>query len=136
MTIFWQRLKSALLWAWQLPQNLLGLAVRRHYIEASKRTYAREYKGAEVIYASSMDGGVSLGRYVIVSVFAAEKTVAHEWGHCRQSLYLGWLYLPFVGFQSLAHLLLHRMACGKADYHHFWTERWADRLGGVVNRSS
>lgn len=125
----------ALLWAWQLPQNLLGLAVRAHHIRVSRTRIRTEYNGADVLIASSMTGGVSLGRYIVVPLPGAARTVKHEWGHCRQSMMLGWMYLPLVGFQSAAHLLLHRKACGGKDYHHFWTERWADRLGGVEGRT-
>lgn len=142
MTTFWQIPKTALLWAWQLPQNLLGLVLFWWYRRDTAYGEGM-FRGVRVLYSERMRGGLSLGGYVIVpfglfhNALAAESidTIAHEWGHTRQSLLLGWLYLPLVGFQSLAHVALHRGVCGKADYHHFWTERWADRLGGV-NRSS
>lgn len=47
---------------------------------------------------------------------------------------LGPLYLPLIGLQSLCHAAVHYDLCGKKKYKpytHFWTERWADRLGGV-----
>lgn len=138
MTTNWQRLKNALLWAWQLPQNLLGLAVRAHYIRVSATHTKAEYNGAAVLMTRAMRGGVSLGRYIVVPGYVSPKTLAHEWGHCRQSLILGWLYLPVVGLPSLlwawAHSSLRRLRT--VSYYRFWTERWADRLGGVVNRSS
>lgn len=55
-------------------------------------------------------------------------------GHVRQSRMLGPLYLPLIGLQSLCHAAVHYDLCGRKKYKpytHFWTERWADRLGGV-----
>lgn len=128
-------LKEILLYVWQLPQNLLGLLMfwwyRRDTVYGEER-----FRGVKVLYSEKMRGGISLGEYVIVpyrlflsSVPAAKlDTIVHEWGHTRQSLILGWLYLPLIGLQSLAHAILHRKVCKERDYRHFWTERWADRL--------
>ena len=118
-------MKRALTYAWQLPQNLLGLLLRTIY----KGTDS-EYEGAVVRRSLKMQGGISLGRYVIVNQFASRKTVMHEYGHCRQSLYLGPLYLLVVGLPSIV-----RASLGKpATYYDFYTEKWADRLGGVERK--
>lgn len=134
--LFSHRFKPALLWAWQLPQNLLGLAVRAHYIRVSGTHTEAEYNGASVLMTRAMRGGVSLGRHIIVPDCVAPATLAHEWGHCRQSLYLGWLYLPVIGLPSLLWAWAHSsLRCLRtADYHSFFTERWADRLGHVEGR--
>lgn len=129
-------LKKILLYVWQLPQNLLGMLMFWWY---SRDTICVEgvFRRVRVLYTKRMRRAISLGEYVIapygyhpLSRTAADgrDTLVHEWGHTRQSLILGWLYLPLVGLQSLAHAILHRKACGNSHYRHFWTERWADRL--------
>lgn len=133
-------LKKILLYVWQLPQNLLGQLLFRWY-GRDRLAVESAYRGVRVLYSRKMNGGISLGSHIVLPYIhslphvdnsPAGMTLRHEWGHTRQSLILGWLYLPFVGFQSMAHAILHRKACGDgSDYHHFWTERWADRLGGV-----
>lgn len=133
--------KNILLYAWQLPQNLLGALMFWWYRRNSK-IFKGTFRDIRVLYSDRMRGGLSLGEYVILPFSAGwlpecswlkdvDNLHRHEWGHSWQSRLLGWLYLPFVGFQSLAHAFLHGSYCGDKEYHHFWTERWADRLGGV-----
>ncbi|MBQ9544082.1 MAG: hypothetical protein IJV00_03015 [Clostridia bacterium] len=80
-------------------------------------------------------GGLSLGFFVFVDDDSDRDLVAHELGHSVQSLFLGPLYLPVVGLPSL--LWAGLPACRrsrrkkKKSYYSFYTERWADRLGGV-----
>ena len=90
-----------------------------------------------------MKGGISLGKYSLVNVCHYRQdineslkrdTVRHEAiGHAKQSLYLGWLYLPVVGLQSIVWASLYGRIVEptKNGYYRFWTEKWADRLGGV-----
>ena len=77
---------AVLLYLWQLPQNLIGLAYR-------------------------------------------EPVYDHEFGHVRQSRRWGWLWLPVFAIPSG----LHSLFCRAANYYHFYTERSANRLGGVPN---
>lgn len=123
-------LLNIILWVWQLPQNLLGLllALLYHY-----RAVAR-VKDRGVIYwvVPGFRGGISLGKYIIVSTkFFTENSELwlHEYGHCRQSVILGPLYLLAIGLPSLIHAALYRPE--KGNYYDFYTEKWADRLGGV-----
>ena len=68
-----------------------------------------------------------------------EPGLRHEYGHSRQSLYLGPLYLPIIGiysavFCNLWDRLLHKKWDGgkrRKWYYSRWTEAWADRLGKV-----
>ena len=53
----------------------------------------------------------------------------HEFGHVRQSRRWGWLWLPVFAIPSG----LHSLFCRAANYYHFYTERSANRLGGVPN---
>lgn len=119
---------KVLRYIWELPQNLLGLLLRVIY----KGTDS-EYEGAVVRRSLTMQGGISLGRYIIVSRYASRKTVMHEYGHCRQSLYLGPLYLLVVGLPSIiwAGLYGRVVKSTKNGYYRWYTEKWADRLGGV-----
>ena len=55
----------------------------------------------------------------------------HEHGHARQSLYLGPFYLFVIGIPSLLWACLYRKH-KRGSYYAFYTEKWADKLGGVV----
>lgn len=76
--------------------------------------------------------GVSLGNFIIVARGSESNTIRHEWGHQRQSLYLGWLYLVVIGLPSVIGNLLNRVI--KFDYYRQPWERWADELGGVERK--
>lgn len=123
------KITDILLYIWQLPQNLAGLLLVAIY----RPEEAYDYKGVRLYYATRMPGGISLGRYIIVSYYAKDytgKTEAHEWGHTRQSRMLGWLYLFVVGIPSLVWAAWHRKH-KERSYFSFFTEAWADKLGGV-----
>ena len=125
-----EKFNQIALWIWQLPQNLLGLLLMlilqgetRHRL-GSIRFY----------YLKTFPGGVTLGEYIFVGT-RQDLTVRHEFGHVMQSRYLGPLYLLVIGLPSLLHAWLNG-AIGCCDrhpegYYHFYTESWADRLGGV-----
>lgn len=115
---------SALLYAWQLPQNVLGEILSLCYRAAE----GSDYRGTRLHYSESINGGISLGRHIILNECYRndESEKMHEWGHTRQSLMLGWLYLPVIGLPSILWASRPRR-----DYFSFWTERWADSLGGV-----
>ena len=122
-------MKEILLYIWQLPQNIVGLLLFAFYKGIDK-----DDKGLIVVRRSlKMHGGISLGRYVIVNQFARDKAVYHELGHCRQSMYLGWLYLLVIGLPSIVWAGLYGWVIDekKHSYYDFYTEKWADRLGGV-----
>ena len=115
-----------ILYLWQLPQNLLGLAV----ILFCGAVKEYSFTGYEV-WSVPHCFGVSLGRYVIVFANAVNyiPTLRHEAGHCKQSLYLGWLYLIVIGVPSFVGNIIHRFF--KFNYYHQLWEAWADKLGGV-----
>lgn len=129
--------KSIILWIWQLPQNLLGLAFML-FLRPLRRVETDIDTIAAVYVSERMSGGISLGDYAYVSKVSSrdEKTIRHEGiGHPRQSRMLGPLYLLVIGLPSLLHAWLNG-AIGCCDrhpdgYYHFYTESWADRLGGV-----
>jgi len=125
-------MKDVLLYLWQLPQNLLGLAMMRILSPGmSVRLH-----GARILRTDKMRGGISLGRYILISnLFSSPVNELHEWGHVRQSQLLGPLYLPVVGIPSLLWAAWWKPG-RKRDYYSFYTEKWADRLAGISRPSS
>lgn len=134
-------IKEAVLYIWQLPQNLLGLLLIAIYKPMHKHVLDN---GVEIHYAYKMTGGISLGKYAIVhtihyrqelSESIKRDTVRHEAiGHTKQSRMLGWFYLPVVGLCSVYWAGIYGtklVPATKNGYYKFWTERWADELAGV-----
>lgn len=121
-------MKKAILYAWELPQNLLGLLLRAIY-KGNDSTY----ESSLVRRSTKMRGGISLGKYIIVNQWASKDTIKHEYGHCKQSKYLGWLYLLVIGLPSLIWASMYGTVVKptKNGYSRFYTEKWADKLGGV-----
>lgn len=116
-------------WIWEFPQCLLGYILTKIY----NVEYKEDYNGI-AMYAGKFPGGISLGLYILLSEYSWKNNVAwakeHEYGHTRQSLYLGPLYLIIIGLSSLLWAAFH----GHWNYYKFWTEKWADKLGGVTGR--
>lgn len=110
-----------LLYIWQLPQNIVGLLVV--LFSRAKETF---YVG---VYTTDCKFGVSLGNYIIVNKDCNMRTIQHEAGHRKQSLYLGPLYLPTIGLLSAIGNLLRRVIV--FDYYKLPWEAWADKLGDV-----
>ena len=75
-------------------------------------------------------GGCSLGPVIFVYTKYYADLIKHEYGHAKQSLYLGPLYLLVIGLPSLIWNLTYSES-NKYSYYWFYTERWADKLGGV-----
>lgn len=132
---------------WQLPQSLLALIL----IGLSKRketcNYFIDNKNIKVYFVDTVFGcGVSLGNYILLDYKSyyhsrnyIEKTIRHKYGHQKQSLYLGWLYLIVVGlvsaiFNNLWDRLFHKNWTIKQRntwYYNRFPEKWADKLGEV-----
>lgn len=122
-------MKKFLMYVWCLPQNLCGEV----YSLFHKGALIKEYEDSLVYRSEKMHGGVSLGRYIFVNKFAGMKYVKHEYGHCVQSKRWGWLYLPIWGIPSAVWYYLKNKGYFKdKSYYSFYTERNADKLGGVI----
>lgn len=117
------------LWIWQLPQNILGIIVLLSGSYVRKTLEGKS--GEKIVYFFNPDrrGSITLGEYRFLDTNRIS-TVRHEYGHTRQSRMLGPLYLIFIGLNSLMHAWLHDCEADGKEYGHFWTERWADKLGG------
>lgn len=137
-----KKIVKVLRWIWQLPQNLIGFLLTRKY-EVKSARYVND-RWVNVYFKPLFRNGISLGDYIILDYYycgkgLARQIVAHEYGHSRQSLIFGWLYLPLVGLPSIIGNIWDRL------FHKNWTrdqrekwyygrypENWADKLGGVV----
>ena len=134
------KLKSSLLWLWQLPQNLCGIIYRS--ISEDNRICVIENNdsrsvGAKV-YLQKTKGGVSLGKYIFINQDYIDKEIVikHECGHVKQSKILGPLYLLVIGIPSILHAWLNNyIGCcwknGEYNYYHFYTEKWANKIMGI-----
>lgn len=120
-------MKKVLLYIWQLPQNLVGLLFLL-FIRGEEK---HSLYGITFYTSKRFRGGISLGKYIIMG-YATEKKIKHEYGHCIQSKKLGWFYLLVIGLPSLLHAWLHDCEKEGKAYYHFWTEKWADNLVGIV----
>ena len=129
------------LWLWMLPQQLLGFFICRLFNSSKKQKYLK-FQIGNCIYthvtihevSKLFHSAVSLGTFLIFDsrVCFSEKSIRHEFGHSKQSLILGWLYLPVVGLPSLVRNIYSRIFKKNADwYYDHFPENWADKLGGV-----
>lgn len=136
-------MKKVLLYIWQLPQNMLALILIGILSMKYGKAEVSDYKGVKYYWFKKWRRGVSLGCYVLLGDWAYDDlaTINHEWGHTRQSLFFGPLYLILIGLPSgLGNLWdsnFHDEANGwsweracKWYYSQPW-EKWADKLGDV-----
>ena len=129
---------DVLLWIWQLPQHLLGILFYLGNVFFSSTIFEKNVDGVSVLYSRVMEARISFGQYIVMGYYyrnlkQGEIALKHELGHSKQSLYLGPLYLLVVGIPSFVWLCLNTYCdrYKKKDYYSFYTEKWADRLGGV-----
>jgi hypothetical protein len=122
---------------WELPQVILAFLLKIMFIFPGATLQKFKYKGITYRIANNnvpLLGGVSLGTDVFLSsVYFGrndlEIVIKHEYGHTRQSLFLGPLYLIVVGVPSFFRAMTIR---DKIKYYKGYPEKWADKLGGVI----
>ena len=128
MTKLWRVLFVLWQCTWGAPQTLAGLCV---YLYGRARGWPRRRYNGAVAAAWGGGAGLSLGLFVFVPGFADARLLAHEYGHCLQSLVLGPLYLPLIALPSALWFnlpALRRLRREKnIGYYTFYTERWADQ---------
>lgn len=118
-----KKLLKIILFIWELLQNLVGFL----YLKLSKYKFTARYflngnTQIKYYYAKKFPGGLTLGEFIFTN---GPQHVKHESGHVIQSRILGPLYLPVIGVSSLLHAAFHHCK----NYVHFWTEKWAEKLG-------
>ena len=119
-------------WIWGFPQSLIGAIIylgcrirkRRHF--PYKNASASEWKAG---------GGLSLGMFIFVAEGFSDRLIKHEYGHCKQSLILGPLYLILVGIPSIiwsrVPVVSKTWKKEEKSYFDMPVEKWADALGEV-----
>ena len=129
------KIKDFIKATWEFPQNAIGYIITKIY----KTKLYTTYKDVNV-YSWSNSSGVSFGKYIFVPFVVADPTsdriqqyIKHEYGHTIQSKYLGWFYLLVIGLPSVIWNGCFRGYRAKTgvSYYSFYTESWADKLGGV-----
>lgn len=125
------------LYAWQLPQIILGLFVLLSAQIYYKELNRSKWKSSWVFRYKLKNNflwGVSFGPIIILSnhPYHSEKTVKHEFRHSIQSKYLGPLYLLAVGIVSFVRASFWFIYKIPAElYWEGYPEKWADKLGEV-----
>ena len=124
-------LHTILHFTWCLPQTLLGLILRG----CGHGKISRTTDPAILIWVDWLNKSCfSLGRYIFYPNwlwYDYDNTWVHELGHSRQSLLLGWLYIPVIAIPSVCWFYLHKWFKLKCSYYWFYTEKWANRLAGI-----
>ena len=116
---------------WQLPQLIIAFIYYWHLKRKDEILDTCTCQGAVVFIKRKSCGSVTLGPYIFLSPKATDTTVRHEWGHTRQSLILGPLYLIVVGIPSIIWASVHKKIAPDTSYFDFFTEKWANKLGGI-----
>ena len=138
-------MKNILLYLWQLPQNLLGLVLVLIY---NPEKLIKLENGNRVYFSKKMTGGISLGIYSIISdkyirnyktndkILNLNVTKHEVIGHGTQSKWLGPLYLIVIGLPSIVWAGLYGsvIPTSKNGYYKFYTEKWADKLAGIIRK--
>ena len=124
-------IKRLVVWFWQLPQNIIALLLCN--LLGHWSYYGGKYKDNYVIVNKVALSSFSLGDYIFLTPYSSVEAIDHELGHCRQSEILGPLYIPVIVVPSLINNLYDRLMVLKGqryDYFSFYTESWANKLGG------
>lgn len=119
---------------WQLPQDIIGSVI---YL----LTKPKKFKSTdEIVYYKvnkllPENSGISLGHFIFINQrgYVSDNVVRHEHGHQIQSKIFGWLYLIVVGIPSLIRCVYYIKTNKSYEwYHSGYPEKWADKLGKVV----
>ena len=116
---------------WQLPQELLGFLYYMYLRNKGEILGIYTFQGAVVIIKRTSCDSVTLGQHIFLSPRATDSTIKHEYGHTRQSLMLGPLYLLVIGIPSITWAATHKIIAPSKSYYWFYTEAWANRLAGL-----
>lgn len=116
----------------ELPQTRLG-NLTAHLRNNLWRTNVDYYQESTLVNRddnSYWEWGFTLGSYIngknLVANPDINGTFAHEYGHVKQSKYLGRYYITIVGIPSLVGTGLNGV--WRHDHHSEWYEVWANQL--------
>ncbi|MBO4504326.1 MAG: hypothetical protein J5730_05905 [Bacteroidales bacterium] len=127
-----RRIVFMFLFVWQLPQNLVALAILPFLGKlkvVARRNYCIGFSASRFPNKAS---GVSLGNFVFLHPenIHDDFTIRHEMdGHTVDSKLFGPLYLFIIGIPSLLHILLMKKG---SNYYDFYTERRANRNAKIA----
>ena len=116
---------------WQLPQTIAAYIYFTYLSNKGEILDTCTYQDAIVFIKRTSCRSFTLGNHTFLSPRATDSTVKHEYGHTRQSLMLGPLYLLVIGIPSIIWAATHKKVAPSKPYNWFYTEASADRLGGV-----
>lgn len=123
---------------WGLPQNIVGLILYSICYQKSKKDPNASQGRINDSYYCSIKGdgsAISLGMFIIVFGIYEDydRLLKHEYGHSIQSKILGPLYFLVIGLPSIiwAGLFRKYRQKNKISYYSLYTEKWANKLGGV-----
>ena len=123
-------------WLWNIPCNLIGFIL--YIICKIKNRQTFKYNDA-IVTVYEIGSGISLGKYIFIPIWATfdekerDEYVRHEYGHTLQAKELGILYFVIILIPSMIWngcFEWYRQKYNKS-YYSFYTEKWADKLGGV-----
>ena len=131
LQMLWEYWNGIFLFLWQLPQNILGILWLNFnmifYYGIKHIKTVNEH--IDIYEIPTKSGAITLGKYIITYKNPREKTIKHELGHAKQSMYLGPLYLIIIGIPSFIWSYIFQWT--NKDYYWFYTESLANKLSGI-----
>ena len=119
---------------WGFLQTFLGAILLLWCVVFCKQKPFR-YRDSIACVLPNKSGSLSLGLFFFLHPKAEknEFTKRHEWGHTRQSLMLGPLYLLVIALPSSVWCNCFRRYREKNDVSYFvlFTEKWANKCAGL-----
>ena len=128
---------------WQFPQHIIAYVIILINCKSIKLMVSKDGI-SHYLVDHLFNRAISLGNYIFLDSDGnfSYKTIKHEFGHQKQSLMLGPLYLIIIGLPSIIGNIIDRIKYKYFRRHYDpdfyykqpW-EAWADKLGGVVRKS-
>lgn len=120
----------------EFPQNIIGYTLFKIYTRIYNHPFYK-YQDAYVTHVKGRWGAISLSRFIFADDrWFQSEMIKHEYGHTIQSKRLLLLYIPIIGIPSLVWNKFFRKyrIRKQRSYYSFYTESWANKLGGFEER--